>query len=117
MNLVHLHMKQNPNPKACIEDSIAHVKQILEVKMKEFMTHAFTDDNSMTKSCRQLHLSCLKVFHMFFNKANQFDSETALVNDIKIAIYLPIRPIPEPETAGVQVRTKTDLFFKPAVTI
>ncbi|XP_073057547.1 LOW QUALITY PROTEIN: S-linalool synthase [Primulina eburnea] len=94
MNFVHLHMKQNPNPKACIEDSITHVNQILEEKMKEFMEHIFMEgDNSMPKSCRQLHLSCMKLFHMFYNSANNFDCDTALVDDIKKAIYLPIRKI------------------------
>ncbi|XP_073154167.1 S-linalool synthase-like [Henckelia pumila] len=95
MNFVHLHMKHNPNPNAGIEDSVAHVKEILEVAMKQIMKHAFTDDNSMPKSCRQLHLSCMKVFHMFFNTTNQFDSEISLVNDIKKAIYLPIKPVIE----------------------
>ncbi|KZV50564.1 (E,E)-geranyllinalool synthase-like [Dorcoceras hygrometricum] len=99
MNFVHLHMKQNPSPGACIEDSIAHVQQIVGEKMKEFMEHVFMDtDNSMPKSCRQLHLSCMKSVHMFYNSANNFDCDTALVDDINKAIYLPIRQIPEPET-------------------
>ncbi|PIN19742.1 Alpha-farnesene synthase [Handroanthus impetiginosus] len=90
INLVLLHMKQNPN--TTLQDSIDYVQQLLEEKTKEFLKHVFMDgfDEDMPKSCRHIHLSCLKVFQMFFNSANLFDSETALLDDIKKAIYLPI---------------------------
>ncbi|KAI3456292.1 hypothetical protein Pfo_012955 [Paulownia fortunei] len=97
VNLVLLHLNENPN--VSIEDSIAYVKQILEVKRKEFLEHVFMDgfDGDMPKSCKHIHLSCMKVFQMFFNSANLFDSETALLDDIKKAIYLPIGHKPNSE--------------------
>ncbi|KAK6149889.1 hypothetical protein DH2020_017414 [Rehmannia glutinosa] len=101
MNLVLLHLNENPN--ITIEDAIAYVKQILEMKRKEFVKHVFMDDD-MSKSCKQIHLSCMKVFEMFFNSDNLFDSETALVDDIQKAIYLPIVH-----------KSKSELFLKPII--
>ncbi|KAK4485206.1 hypothetical protein RD792_007833 [Penstemon davidsonii] len=57
MNLVMLYLNQNPN--IGIEDSIAYVKEILEVKRKEFLEHVLTG-NDMPKSCKEIHLSCMK---------------------------------------------------------
>ncbi|XP_050230081.1 (E,E)-geranyllinalool synthase-like [Mercurialis annua] len=91
INMVLLHMKENPE--AEIEDSIAHVKQIINQKKKEFMKQALMDDiNILPKEFRHFHLSCLKAFQMFFNSSNEFDSTTTkMLQDIQNAIYLPIQ--------------------------
>ncbi|XP_047964745.1 (E,E)-geranyllinalool synthase-like [Salvia hispanica] len=91
MNLVMLHWQQNPD--SGIEESVAHVKEMLELKKKELLQLVFSDrfdEEMMSKSCKQTHLYCMKVFEMFFNSANLFDSETALMQDINKSIYLPI---------------------------
>ncbi|KAL1560201.1 geranyllinalool synthase [Salvia divinorum] len=90
MNLVMLHWQQNQE--SGIEDSVAHVREMLELKKKELVQLVFSDrfDQEMSKSCKHTHLYCMKVFEMFFNSANLFDSETALVQDINKSIYLPI---------------------------
>ncbi|KAL8460390.1 hypothetical protein ACS0TY_032067 [Phlomoides rotata] len=84
MNLVLLHLHQHPN--LSIEDSVTYVKQMLETKRKEFMEQVLMDIDSdhedMARSCKKIHLYCMKVFQMFFNSANLFDSETALLEDI-----------------------------------
>ncbi|KAG8385580.1 hypothetical protein BUALT_Bualt03G0060000 [Buddleja alternifolia] len=98
MNLVLLHLKENP--KTSIEDSITYVREILELKKKEFLKHVFMDD--MSKSCKSIHLFCMKVFQMFFNSENLYDSETALLDTINKAIYLPIhhkKPFLKPSPA------------------
>ncbi|CAK9136639.1 unnamed protein product [Ilex paraguariensis] len=100
-NFVLLHLKENPE--ATMEDSIAYTKAILDEKKKEFLEHVLMDGfNDLPKICKHLHLSCLKVFQMFFNSANLFDSDTELVHDIKKAIYIPleyqtVKPIKLPE--------------------
>ncbi|GMP72619.1 hypothetical protein CsSME_00030574 [Camellia sinensis var. sinensis] len=88
-NLVLIHCKGYPQSE--IEDSIAYVKQILEEKKRELLEHALMDDrfNDLLKPCKLLHLSCLKVFQMFFNSSNLFDSNTELLDDVKKAIYIP----------------------------
>ncbi|KAG8385582.1 hypothetical protein BUALT_Bualt03G0060200 [Buddleja alternifolia] len=88
MNLVLLHLKENPN--TSIEDSITYVREILEVKKKEFLKYVFMDD--MSKSYKSVHLFCMKAFQMFFNSENLYDSEVALLDAINKAIYLPIHP-------------------------
>ena len=89
INFVLLHMRENPE--ANIEDSIAYTREILEEKKKEFLQHVLMDGFSdLPKQCRLLHLSCLKVFNMFFNSTNLFDSNTELIQDIKKAIYVPL---------------------------
>lgn len=85
--MVLLHWLQHPN--GSIEESVAQVKQMLEVKRKEFMLHVM-EGEEMPESCKQIHLQCMKVFEMFFNSGNLFDSETALLDDINKSIYLPI---------------------------
>ncbi|KAL3623418.1 hypothetical protein CASFOL_032234 [Castilleja foliolosa] len=102
LNLVLLHSKENQND--TIEDSIAYVNQIIEMKRKEFIKHVFMDGD-MHKSCRRIHLSCMKVFQMFFNSGNLFDSETVLMHEIQRAIYIPI----------VQNTIKTEPFVKPMI--
>ncbi|XP_058202818.1 (E,E)-geranyllinalool synthase-like [Rhododendron vialii] len=88
-NLVLLHLKGNP--KAEIEDSISYVKGMLDEKKTELLEHALMDygSNDLPKPCKLLHLSCLKVFQMFFNSSNRFDSDTELFHDIKRGIYIP----------------------------
>lgn len=95
MNLVLLHLKENP--KSQIHDSVAYVKNILNEKTREFLEIVLLDDNGgiddqIPKSMKQLHLSCMKVFHMFFNSTNLFDTKAELLQDIKRAIFIPISP-------------------------
>ncbi|KAF8413939.1 hypothetical protein HHK36_001935 [Tetracentron sinense] len=89
MNLILLYLKENPE--ADIEDSIAHIRKILDEKKKELLENVLMDDiGDMPESWKQLHLSCLKVFQMFFNSTNGYDSETQMLHDINKAIYLPL---------------------------
>nr|UNA06916.1 terpene synthase 4 [Jasminum sambac] len=110
MNLVLLHL--NENPEVCIEESIAYVNEIVGLKWKEFLKHVLMDgSDDMPKSCKRIHLACLKAFQMFFNSGNLFDSKTALVDDIKKAIYLPINdcepmPLLKPQPLTINGTTK-----------
>ncbi|CAK8530503.1 unnamed protein product [Lathyrus sativus] len=89
LNYVLVNMMENPEFE--IEDSIAFVREIVEKKKKEFLELALIDGLSdFSEPNKQLHLSCLKVFQMFFNSKNNFDSNTDLVEDINKAIYLPL---------------------------
>nr|QEV81852.1 terpene synthase 13 [Prunella vulgaris] len=93
MNMVVLHSLGNPN--GSMEESVEYVKEMLQLKRKEFIKHVFCkldedEQAEMPKSCKQTHLYCMKVFEMFFNSANLFDSDTALVEDIQKSLYLPI---------------------------
>ncbi|XP_057764549.1 S-linalool synthase [Salvia miltiorrhiza] len=121
MNMVVLHWHENP--KGSIEDSVAHVREILELKRKEFLQHVFSDEEMMSKSCKQTHLACMKAFQMFFNSANHFDSETALIQDINKSIYLPIHHrtnlnIPSLNNSHKsKVSARIQPFFKPPHTI
>ncbi|KAK9152640.1 hypothetical protein Sjap_000120 [Stephania japonica] len=89
VNLVTLHMKDSAEED--INNSIAYVKAILERQKKDFIEHVLMDDIcGMPKPLKQLHLSCLKTFQMFYNSRNGFDSEIEMFDAIKKAIYLPI---------------------------
>ncbi|XP_059635113.1 (E,E)-geranyllinalool synthase-like [Cornus florida] len=89
MNLVLLDLEENP--RADIESSITNVREILEEKKKELLEHVLMDGfNDLPKPCKHLHLSCLKVFQMFFNSNNRFDSKTELLQDIMKSIYNPL---------------------------
>ncbi|KAF8391391.1 hypothetical protein HHK36_023695 [Tetracentron sinense] len=89
INLVLIYLKENPE--ADIEESIAFIRKILDQKKSELLEHILMDDmGNMPKPCKQLHLCCLKVFQMFFNSTNGFDSETEMLHDINKAIYLPL---------------------------
>ncbi|XP_059440431.1 S-linalool synthase-like [Corylus avellana] len=89
LNSVLLYLKENPE--ADIQDSIAFVREILDKKKKEFLQHVLMDGYSdLPKPCKHLHLSCLKVFQMFFNSSNRYDSSTEMLQDINKAIYIPI---------------------------
>ncbi|GMI82368.1 terpene synthase 04, GERANYLLINALOOL SYNTHASE, TERPENE SYNTHASE 4 [Hibiscus trionum] len=89
MNYVMLYMKENPD--AGIDDSIAFIRDLLDNKRKELMKHALMDGLSgLPMESRQLHLSCMKVFQMFFNSSNRYDSNTEMIQDIQKAIYVPL---------------------------
>lgn len=95
MNLVLLHLKQNP--KLGIHDSVGYVRNIVDEKTREFLELVLMEDdtnggldNMDKKPVKQLHLSCMKVFHMFFNSTNLFDTKLELLHQIKRAIFIPI---------------------------
>nr|QWB49557.1 terpene synthase 26 [Aquilaria sinensis] len=89
LNYVLLYLKENP--KADIEDSIAHVRNILETKRQELLQHVLLDEFSdLPKLCKLFHLACVKVFQMFFNTSNRYDSNTDMLEDIGKALYMPL---------------------------
>ncbi|KAH0460967.1 hypothetical protein IEQ34_008542 [Dendrobium chrysotoxum] len=90
-NIVLLYLKENP--KAKIDDAIAFVRNILEKRKKELLQMVMSSDSTVSQIPREwkdLHLSFLKVFQMFFNSTNAFDSPTMLLNSINRAIYEPL---------------------------
>lgn len=105
------------NPELDIEDSIAHLREIVERKKKEFLEFALIDGIcDLPKPSKQLHLSCLKAFQMFFNSTNRFDSNTELVGDINKAIYLPLSSTtkcfsPQPSPKKRYTTTKLHISF------
>ncbi|CAA3004762.1 (E,E)-geranyllinalool synthase, partial [Olea europaea subsp. europaea] len=118
MNLVLLLL--NENPEADIDESITYVEEIVRLKWKEFLKHVLMDGfDDLPKPCKNLHLSCLKSFQMFFNSSNLFDSNTALVDDIKKAIYVPIDRMPKPflKPPPSPVPAKKDNFTKSSASL
>ncbi|KAK3433152.1 hypothetical protein EUGRSUZ_D00666 [Eucalyptus grandis] len=101
LNFVLLYLKENPE--ASIEDSINFVQLLLEQLKKEFLLHVLEELCNLPEPSRRLHLGCLKVFHMFFNSSNRYDSETGMLHDIQKALVVPprvpklkpLRPLPE----------------------
>nr|GLL24085.1 (E,E)-geranyllinalool synthase isoform X1 [Ipomoea trifida] len=88
MNYVLLHL--NEHPEAHIEDSIAYVKDMVDKMRKQFLEQVLmTTTDNMPKSCNLFHLSCFKVFQMFFNSYNLFDSKADLRQEIMKAFYIP----------------------------
>ncbi|KAJ8761582.1 hypothetical protein K2173_004358 [Erythroxylum novogranatense] len=88
INFVTLHSKQNLN--VDIEDSIAFTNDIIVKKTKEFLENALMGGfDDLSRPCRLLHLSCLKVFQMFFVSGNRYDSPTDMIQDIQKSIYVP----------------------------
>ncbi|GMI82367.1 terpene synthase 04, GERANYLLINALOOL SYNTHASE, TERPENE SYNTHASE 4 [Hibiscus trionum] len=89
-NYVLLYMRENPG--ADIEDSTTYVRGIVENKWGEFLQHVLMDDGSgeLPKGSKFLHLSCVKVFQMFFHSSNRYDSNTDILQDIQKAIYIPL---------------------------
>ncbi|KAE9591756.1 putative geranyllinalool synthase [Lupinus albus] len=79
-------------PELDIEDSITCIRETIGEKRKEFFEHVLIDDglSDLSKPTKLLHLSCYKVFQMFFNSKNSFDSDTDMAEDIHKAIYLPV---------------------------
>ncbi|KAJ0016946.1 hypothetical protein Pint_10679 [Pistacia integerrima] len=89
-NFVLLYAKENPD--ADIEDSIAYVRDIIPKMEKQIFEQALMDGFSdLPKPAKNLHLSCLKVFNMFYHSSNRYNSDTALFHDIQKSIYIPIQ--------------------------
>lgn len=89
INSVLLHMRNHAGIE--IEDSVAHIEKIIDSKRKEFLEHVLVDGLSdLSKPCKEIYMSCCKVFEMFFNKKNRFDSDTEMLQDIKKALYDPV---------------------------
>ncbi|XVF04181.1 hypothetical protein REPUB_Repub05bG0059900 [Reevesia pubescens] len=89
MNYVLLYLKQNPG--ANIEESTAYVREITNKKWGELLQHVLTDKfRELPKPCKLLHLSCVKVFQMFFHSCNRYDSDTDMLQDILKAIFIPL---------------------------
>ena len=87
-NSVLLYMRNNPEVN--IEEAISFVREILNKKKEELLEHVLVDGlTDLPKECRLLHLSCFKVFQMFFNSSNRYDSDTEMLDDIAKAIYIP----------------------------
>ncbi|KAF8031270.1 hypothetical protein BT93_D0463 [Corymbia citriodora subsp. variegata] len=110
LNFVLLYLKENP--KANIEDSINFVQWLLDQLNKEFLQHVFEELCDLPEPSRRLHLACLKVFHMFYNSSNRYDSDTEMLHDIQKALLVPpriptlksLRPLPQ------QAGTKPGVF-------
>jgi len=84
-----LYLRENPD--ANIGDAIDYLQNILEdAKMKVLEHKLIQDVGNLPNSFKMLHLGCLKVFQMFFNSANHFDSKDALRSDINKAIFTPL---------------------------
>ncbi|KAG1347134.1 putative S-linalool synthase-like [Cocos nucifera] len=89
LNMVPLYMKENPG--ASIEDSIACIKKELETHKMHLLEIIMTDGyREVPKEWKLLHLCALKGFQMLFNNFNAFDSPTALLQNINMAIYEPL---------------------------
>ncbi|KAL3741887.1 hypothetical protein ACJRO7_017373 [Eucalyptus globulus] len=108
LNFVLLYLKENPE--ASIEDSINFVQHLLDQLKKELLQHVLEEPCSLPKPSRRLHLGCLKVFHMFFNSSNRYDSDMDMFHDIQKALVVPPRvpklksPMPLPEQPGPKPR-------------
>ncbi|CAA7015168.1 unnamed protein product [Microthlaspi erraticum] len=88
-NSVLLHTKNHSGVE--IEDSIAHIEKIIESKRKEFLEHVLVEGLSdLSKPCKEIYMACCRVFEMFFNKKNRYDSDTEMIQDIKKALYDPV---------------------------
>ncbi|XVF40546.1 hypothetical protein PTKIN_Ptkin01aG0122600 [Pterospermum kingtungense] len=118
MNYVLLYMKENPD--ADIDDSIAFVKELLGKKRKELLQHALMDGFSdLPIPSKRLHLSCVKVFQMFFNSSNRYDSNTEMLQDIQKAIYIPLdvgtskplMPLPSDSGSNKEFQTMASYHF------
>ncbi|KAG8494459.1 hypothetical protein CXB51_011913 [Gossypium anomalum] len=114
MNYVLLYMKENPD--ANIDDSITFMRDLIDRKRKELLKHALMDGLSdLPVESRRLHLSCMKVFQMFFNSSNRYDSNTEMIQDIQKAIYVPIdvgtwKPlVPVPSQSGSNKEFQTTI--------
>ncbi|KAI6703815.1 hypothetical protein NL676_012951 [Syzygium grande] len=114
LNFVLLYLKENPE--ANIEDSIKFVQLLLDQLKKEFLQHVLNRLCDLPEPSRRLHLGCLKVFHMFFNSSNRYDSDTDMLHDIQKALVVPpqvpklkpLRPLPEqPESKPRVLVTKS----------
>ncbi|KAL5579378.1 hypothetical protein UlMin_011820 [Ulmus minor] len=110
VNSVLLYLENNSE--VDMEESIAGLRKIVDKKKEELLEHVLMDGfTDLPKSCRQLHLSCFKVFQMFYNFSNKFDSDTEMVEDIKKAIYISpkIQPSNPPP---LESKTKSPTIMK-----
>ncbi|TYG68789.1 hypothetical protein ES288_D05G181000v1 [Gossypium darwinii] len=112
MNYALLYMKENPD--ANIDDSITFMRDLIDKKRKELFKHALMNGlNDLPVESRRLHLSCMKVFQMFFNSSNRYDSNTEMIQDIQKAIYVPLdvgtwKPlVPLPSQSGSNKELQT----------
>ncbi|KAL4626719.1 hypothetical protein ACB092_05G117700, partial [Castanea dentata] len=120
MNFVLLYLKENPE--ADIEVVVAFTREILDQNKKDSLKHVLMDGFcDFPKSCKHLHLSCMKVFQMFFNSSNGSDSNTEMLEEIKKAIYIPLeieisKPVkPPPLYSGAKMIYPTMNYqFKPS---
>ncbi|KAI3439934.1 uncharacterized protein J3R85_004058 [Psidium guajava] len=102
LNFVLLYLKENPE--ANIEDSIKFVQLLINQMKEEFLQHVLNEHSDLPEPSRQLHLGCLKVFHMFFNSSNRYDSDIDMLEDIHKALIIPplipklkpLSPLPKP---------------------
>ena len=79
------------NPNADVEDAISHLRSLLDEHQRKFLELVKSDSyNDMPQELKELHLSCLKTFQMYYNSTNAFDSQTALLQIINKAIYEPL---------------------------
>lgn len=90
INSILLYLKENPGAK--LEDAIRYIESILEKSKLKLLEHALMDeyDDGLPKPCKMLHLTALKVFQMFFNSGNHFDSKDSLLNNINKGIFVPL---------------------------
>ncbi|XP_012448032.1 (E,E)-geranyllinalool synthase isoform X1 [Gossypium raimondii] len=114
MNYALLYMKENPD--ANIDDSITFMRDLIDKKRKELFKHALMNGLSdLPVESRRLHLSCMKVFQMFFNSSNRYDSNTEMIQDIQKAIYVPLdvgtwKPlVPLPSLSGSNKELQTTI--------
>ncbi|GER36489.1 terpene synthase [Striga asiatica] len=121
LNYVLLHSEKNPS--TSVADSVAYIRGIIQDIRKEFVEHVYMD-RDVNESFRKIHLWSMKIFHMFFESANLFDSDTALVDEIQRALFVPIVQKPKPEpllrppvpfTPIKNVKNKTEILarFRP----
>jgi len=72
------------NPEGDIEEEIAFTREILDQNKKDLLKYVLMDlFCDFPKSCNHLHLSCMKVFQIFFNSSNGYDFNTEMLEDIK----------------------------------
>ncbi|KAJ8616328.1 hypothetical protein MRB53_035700 [Persea americana] len=89
INLVVLYLQGHPERK--IEHAFSYVEEKLNRTRKELLEHALIDDkNCVPKPCRKIHLMALKIFYLFYNSVNGYDSPTAMIPGINKAIYEPL---------------------------
>nr|QYM90042.1 terpene synthase [Phalaenopsis bellina] len=90
-NIVLLYQKENPD--APIDEAITFVRNIWEKKKKELLQLVMSSDSTSSKMPREwkdVHLAFLKLFQMFYDSTNVFDSSTMLLKSIDKAIYEPL---------------------------
>ncbi|KAG6466196.1 hypothetical protein ZIOFF_027853 [Zingiber officinale] len=88
-NMVPLYVKENLE--SSIEDSVGHIKTVLERKGKEFLELFLNQEyGGVPRVWKELHVATLKAFWMLYDSNNKFDSPTALLQAIRMAFYEPL---------------------------